>query len=369
MFPDDPEIGWIPWVWVLYVGFVFLTPVLGELSGASIWIASGIGTAVFLPLYVAGYWLQGARKLVVATGIGLVGFAVAPFNPGASIFFAYSGYFAGLSFEQPRRSLGAVGAMTVLALLTGLLLAPTVYFLGPALLGVVVVGALGAGFARRSGALAELRMARAEVEALARIAERDRIASDLHDLLGHTLSVIVLKSELTQALATLDGQRAAHEAGEINTIARQALQEVRTAVRGYRVGSGAGLRQELEGVQSGLDAAGVTLEVIKGPETVAGRLDAAHEGVMALALREAATNIMRHAGASTCQVEFLDDDSGYGLEIRDDGRGLSGRPGHGLRGMKQRVASLGGTLSVKSDEVGTRLRLWFADAPAQENAA
>ncbi|MCX4239274.1 sensor histidine kinase [Paraliomyxa miuraensis] len=361
LLPDDPDIGWIPYAFVSYIAFVFLAPILGELDDPTIWWASAISIVPFLPLYFVAYWVTRGRRLVVAVGIALIGTALAPFNPGASTYFLFAAYFAGLSHEDPRRSIPAAGLILVLTLATGAALAPTVYFLAPGVLGVVVLGLLGSFFGRRNEQIGELRMARAEVEALARIAERDRIAGDLHDLLGHTLSVIVLKSELTRALISRDQERAAREAAEIQEIARKALSEVRIAVRGYRVGNGAGLRQELDGVERALQTAGVELSIEAGPEVMAGRLDAAHEGVLALAVREAATNIMRHARARHCWVAFFDESGEYGVEIRDDGRGLAGRMGHGLVGMRQRVEALAGRMTVEGARSGTRLRIVFED--------
>lgn len=365
LVPDDPAVGWVPHAWLLYVGMVFLTPVLGELQGSYLWWASAAATAVFLPLYFLAYWVEGSQRLALALLMGLVGSTLAAVNPGASTFFAYAAYFAGFSQHEPRRAIGAVMGVLVLALLTGLLANPTVYFIAPAVLGIVVLGPLGSHFAVRQLQTAELRMARAEVEALARIAERDRIAADLHDLLGHTLSVIALKSELVQALVRRDDERARAEAGDIQAVARKALSEVRTAVQGYRVGGAGGLRHELEGIERALEAGGIEFELVGEPEELAARLDAAHEGVLALAMREAVTNVIRHARATRCRITFLDEGGRYGLEVRDDGRGLSGSRGHGLRGMRHRVESLDGHMLLDSEGGGTRLRLSFASpAPA-----
>lgn len=369
LLPDDPEIGWLPYAWVLYVGFVFLTPVLGELEGPILWWASAAATVAFLPLYVSAWWVAGPKRLWIAVGMALIGMALASVNPGASTFFGFAAYFAGLREDDSRAIPLGIGVILVLALLTGFFVAPTVYFVAPAVLSVVILGPLGAHFARRHLQVAELRLARAEVEALARIAERERIARDLHDLLGHTLSVIVLKSELVAALAERDAARAGHEAREINEIGRSALAEVRTAVRGYRVGSGAGLRQELEGAERSLAAGSVELIVESGPEAVSQRMDAAHEGVVALAIREAATNILRHANATCCRVAFFDANDRFGVEIADDGKGLVGRVGTGLRGMRERVESLGGSLEVSDEGGGTRLVLAFAGPPVEREVS
>lgn len=360
LLPNDPDMGWVPYVWVLYLAFVFLTPVIGEYGGASMWAGSVAAAVVFLPLYVAGYWYDGWRQLAVALGIAAIGVWLAPINAGASVFFIYAAYFGGMAFRQPLRGLAVVAGLLLVVAATTYLRAPNVYFAGPAGLGVLVLGLLGSHYARRHAEMGELRMARAEIETLARIAERDRIAGDLHDLLGQTLSLIVLKSELTAALVRRDPARAETEAEEVQRIAREALTEVRMAVRGYRVGSGAGLQRQLDRAAEVLEVAGVGLEIEGGPDLLAARLDAAREGVLALAIREAATNIVRHARARRCKIIFFDDEPEHGVEIVDDGRGLVGGSGHGLRGMRERVEAQAGAMTLEGGPDGTRLRVAFS---------
>jgi two-component system, NarL family, sensor histidine kinase DesK len=138
----------------------------------------------------------------------------------------------------------------------------------------------------------QLHRSQEEVARVAKIAERERIARDLHDLLGHTLSLIVLKSELASRLAAKNPQKAALEIGEVERIARDALQEVRSAVRGYR---SAGLEAELQNVRLACEAAAIKLELFSVPLELSWQ----HEQALALALREATTNAIRHSGAQT----------------------------------------------------------------------
>ncbi len=361
--PNDPELGWVPQAMLVYVSFVYLTPLLGEFGSPRIWALSSLSLVVFLPMYFAAFWFSGWRRLWMAMGITVVGMALAGLNAGASVYFIYAAYFAGMSFEHMRQNLAGVAVVLAAVGVTTAWLAPNLYFAGPAFIGSFVLGLVGGHFSRRNLEIAELRMARAEIETLARIAERDRIAGDLHDLLGQTLSLIVLKSELAEALVSRDPSRAEGEAAEIRDIARRALSEVRTAVRGYRAGSGAGLTHELEGAREALAAAEVTLELDAGPERIIGQLDAAREGVLALALREASTNIIRHARARSCKVSFFDDALCYGVEIQDDGRGGAGETGSGLRGMRERVEAQGGTMQLMAEATGTRLRIEFSERP------
>src|SRR5208337_3051105 len=135
----------------------------------------------------------------------------------------------------------------------------------------------------------KLRQAQGEVEHLAKVAERERIARDLHDVLGHTLSLITLKSELAGKLIDRDPERAGKEIREVEQISRQALTDVRDAIRGYR---SQGLVAELAQAKSTLETAGLTVQC-DAATTV--KLPAVQESVLSLAVREAVTNVVRHA--------------------------------------------------------------------------
>jgi two-component system sensor histidine kinase DesK len=196
---------------------------------------------------------------------------------------------------------------------------------------------------------AKLRMAHEEIEQLAKTAERERIARDMHDVLGHSLSLIVLKSELAGRLLASQPARAALEIAEIETAARQALAEVRRTITGYR---SEGFASELTRAAQVLETAGVRLNRPAKPPYLTPR----HEATLSLVLREAVTNIVRHAGASECSIEVSTEKDRTQLVIADDGRGDIRQEGNGLRGMRERVRELGGSLSLDSHQ-GTRLHI------------
>lgn len=357
--PDDPDIGWAPYIWLLYLSFVFLVPGLwAPTDDPVVWIASIVATLAFLPVYFAAYWVRGNARLGAALMIAGIGAALAPFNTGANTLFVFAGYFGGMASERVGGAIARLGIVVLALVLTAWLVQPSLYFIAPAVFGVVVVGLLGVQQVQRDRSNALLRLARDEVDALARIAERERIARDLHDLLGQSLSVVALKAELAERLIERDPERARAELADVRSVAREALTEVRTAVRGYRVGSGAGLEQEVANARRALAAADVELSCDEGPAAIGPHVDAAREGVLALALREATTNVIRHAHARICEVVFFVDDAGHGIEVRDDGRGPAARPGHGLAGMRARVEALGGRIDVGGPP-GTRVRVWF----------
>ena len=186
---------------------------------------------------------------------------------------------------------------------------------------------------------AELLLTQGEVRRLAATAERERIGRDLHDLLGHTLSLITLKLELSRKLLDRDPEAARRELLEAERVARNALGEVRGAVTGYRA---ADLAAELASARLLVEASGVRLDYDPPP---AG-LTPACEGELALVLREAVTNIARHAGATGASVRFAADGDAIVMTVADDGRGGRHDEGNGLRGMRERGAAIGGTLRV-----------------------
>jgi two-component system sensor histidine kinase DesK len=177
---------------------------------------------------------------------------------------------------------------------------------------------------------------------LALVAERERVARDVHDVLGHSLTVVTVKAELAERLVDLDPERAKAELAEIQALSRQALAEIRETVGGLRQ---ARLDNELASARTALAGAGIEAHVPDDPAAV----DPRHRTVLAWVLREATTNVVRHSDADACWVE-LDSDR---LTVRDDGRGLGGRPeGNGIRGLRERVEAAGGRLSLETGREG-----------------
>ncbi|GEE00310.1 hypothetical protein nbrc107696_07560 [Gordonia spumicola] len=178
---------------------------------------------------------------------------------------------------------------------------------------------------------------------LAVVAERERVARDVHDILGHSLTVISVKTELAGRLVDLDPERAKAEIDEVNALAREALAEVRSTVGRLRTPE---LPTVIASAGSALAAAGIAAEL---PDA---DVQTPNSTLFAWVLREAVTNVVRHSGASTCRVVVVPD----AITIADDG---DGSPllayGNGLRGLSERVAGAGGTLTVDSDVTGTTI--------------
>lgn len=187
-------------------------------------------------------------------------------------------------------------------------------------------------FAEALRANQALVRARAEVQRLAADAERSRISRDLHDLLGHSLTAITVKSNLARRLAAKGDERAVEEIGEVEQLSRQALADVRAAVSGYRDVTLAG---ELARGRELLRAAGISADF---PTAV----DGPHQELFGWVVREGLTNVVRHSRATACAVIV----SGDSVEIRDDGVGSPADAGNGLSGLRDRVTDAGGRMEV-----------------------
>jgi two-component system, NarL family, sensor histidine kinase DesK len=337
LLPDDSRIGLSPYAWLVYLVFLLLDVFLGENSFRT-WAVILGSLAIFLPLYFRFYWERGRRAELLAGGIGLLGLCMMPISGGGSTYVIYSAALLAWC-RSPRRAvvwLAALFASTA-ALAVSLHLPYWAWL--PGVTGIVAVGAGNMHFAAMHRKNMVVRRAQQEVEQMATVAERERIARDLHDLLGHTLSVIVMKSELASKLADRDPQRAIAEIRDVERISREALAEVRRAVEGYRQ---RGLAGEIDNAAKTLRSAGVAFESSVAPLALPPR----QETALALALREATTNVVRHAGASACRVSLHADGGRVVFMIQDDGRGGEPKEGNGLNGMRTRIADAGGTLAV-----------------------
>ncbi|WAZ27070.1 sensor histidine kinase [Streptomyces cinnabarinus] len=194
-----------------------------------------------------------------------------------------------------------------------------------------------------SDAVRDLRAAREELARRAVEEERLRFSRDLHDLLGHTLSVIVVKSEAARRLARADVDAAVSQITDIESVGRQALTEIREAVTGYREGS---LAADLDRARSALTAAGISVTVDRSGPPLPPRTEA----LLGWVVREAATNVLRHSGAARCAITVSGGEGSVRLTVADDGHGDlgSGVDGTGLLGLRERLATVGGSLRAEA---------------------
>ncbi len=361
LIPDESELGWMPFYMLGYLLFLFMPMVLSWFGEASQWrgpVSRIVGPtllsiAVFLPVYFAAYRVTGVKALVCTLLIAAIGYALLPFNPFANTYTIYAiGFAAMLGGPLWQRLLLAASILAGFQFQIMLLGDPIFVFL----ITLIVSMAVFFGnhhFVESARKRAELKLSHDEVRHLAALAERERIGRDLHDLLGHTLSLVALKSELAGKLLqrgdSLQAREAAHrEIVEVSRVARDALAQVRSAVTGIRA---AGLVAEVISGKLLLESDGIAFVSALAPRALdAGALSSKVETALAMTVREAMTNIQRHAHARTARAE-LDIEAGEAvLRIIDDGRG-GGRdgalvPGNGLGGMRERIEALGGRLRI-----------------------
>jgi two-component system sensor histidine kinase DesK len=360
------------WTWFAYTGFLFIEPIF--VPSLHLWLATFAVFFVFVAImwgyiravdegHPARFWM-----IAATFALGLITF---PWNQGGETFFVYAAAFLPFTFVPLRRVLSLFFVEVTLVLLESAVFHSAPNYLripwSQAFVAIFLMTIIGGGnvfFAQQRRAETQLRAVQDENFALAAVAERERIARDLHDVLGHTLSVVVLKAELAGRLIHRDDPsdhaRAAAEIADVERITRTALAEVREAIGGYRT---RGLRAEMEAARLTLDAAGVTL-ILDAAATSTANLTVPEEIALSLALREAITNIVRHSRATTCSLRFVTEVNRRRFVIEDNGQHASSREGNGIRGMRERIESLGGRLFLERDH-GTRLLI---ELPLREPA-
>jgi two-component system sensor histidine kinase DesK len=349
------------YIWLAYSIFFFIEPVVRH--NAHYWLMQVPIFIVFLGLYVAYVEFIGRNvRVALIAAIFALGVLSIPTNAGGSCFFIYVAAMLPFCVESQGILFGAMLAeVAALTLENHFFPGNSINYMITGFF-TLVVGVSNLFVAQGKRADRKLRLAQQQNEALIAVAERERIARDLHDVLGHTLSVIVLKAELAGRLMGRDNDRAAAEIADVERTARTALAEVREAIGGYR---SKGLTAEVEQARLTLDAAGVALECPSRPPS----LRPNEETVLSLAVREAVTNIVRHAAATRCVMRFDRSPDGFDtLLVEDNGSGATaGREGNGLRGMRERVQALGGRFRVEGDQ-GTRVIIELPHQPLPSGA-
>ncbi len=336
LLPPHRHIAHTPYLYLLYLAFLFISPVIR--NTAFDWTLTLGSLVVFLPMYFRNYWVQGTEAVLLSTGMTVLGFALFPFNWGATAYMIFGA--AAFAFAmRPARAAAAIAAIAIGVCIETWSLGLPMWAWLPGVTGSLAIGFSNIHFAQRLRHEAALQRAEEQIEEMAKVAERERIARDLHDLLGHTLSVIVMKSELASKLADRDPVRAIQEIRDVERVSRETLTEVRRAVEGYRQH---GLAGEMRNAGTALRAAGVAFEADMAPLTLSPR----QETALALALRESITNVVRHARATRCRVSLQAESGKIVFIVQDNGRGGAPLEGNGLSGMRARVAEAGGLIVI-----------------------
>jgi len=364
-------------IWLIYL----IQPVadlFGHHHGAA-WIAGGIAITVafcasYLPVLLNGERQPRlARAGLVALAL-LAALACTVYGQAWTPLWIYVSAAVGMVLSvgpNGRRDAlaGILGVGACYVFFSWLAHVKTTDFLA-VLLPVLLVGVAMLGFRMQIQLVRDLTQARETVAKLAANEERLRLARDMHDLTGQSLSMVTLKSELaakrlSRLPASAEREAALRELGDIGRVSRQTLHDIRAAVSGYRRPT---LAIEVITARNALDAAGIRLD--DDPELTlrSGTFDADAEAALAWCLREAVTNVIRHSRARICRVRLIRHAGELSLEVTDDGRGLPGPDpsqapeagrgdgaqasdppmGTGLRGMSERLSAVGGRLSLGS---------------------
>lgn len=366
-------------LWITFWLWPLLSPVIATARGrVQPVLPAAVGLAAFVALYIVVASLAWSDRpppkgrlfplLAVLAVLGLAlsaGYAGGPDGWLIPILFVAAAGTASLRSSRYAFAwlIGAVVAVLAIGAARGVAGGE----LGSTAFSVFTAGVVVYVVRQMNRLIDQLRATQAELAKVAVSEERLRFARDMHDLLGHTLSVVVVKAAVVRRLAERDPAVAAREAGEIEEIGRRALVEIREAVTGYRE---CRLDTELAGARKALSGAGIEVTVRESGKP----LPAAAESVLTWAVREGVTNVIRHSGARRCEIDIRRVDGDATLEIRDDGRGGVAAPaagangagqgsispdglgpdgldpggvgGHGLRGIAERVRAAGGTFEA-----------------------
>ncbi|WP_051705988.1 sensor histidine kinase [Nocardioides aequoreus] len=345
--PRDPweRFGWLMWSgWLVFLAFPLVASLASDETTTR--LLGPVVVVAFAAVYVVEVLrLTRGRQadlpvpepvlaLVLLVALALA--AVPLIGAGALSFTPFVQSFAVFGLPRPAWWLFAVGGLVAVSTGTWLLLGPDELTLVFILVGVTAAAAAGRLLGEHSEAYGTAVRGRDVAE------ERERVARDVHDVLGHSLTVLSIKAELAQRLLDADPERARAELADIARLSREALGEVRATVGGLRA---ARLADELTGAGRALADRGIDADL---PDDVR-VADPRYRPVMGWVLREAVTNVVRHSGARRCVVRLEE----RSLVVEDDGRGLAGsREGHGLRGLRERVEQSGGRFAVGGGERG-----------------
>jgi two-component system sensor histidine kinase DesK len=343
-------------------------------------LAAVVGLVLLSVFHVLYWWrpwpARQSRAIAAAAGMVVINFVVLDLLGVAEpLLWLYPALIAGAGLPVSTAMIGV--GLTALAAAAPLAFegrvihtpgpfAPTQMF-GPSHSTLVSILLAGLGMAAVRQLITvnvDLEATRAELADLAVAAERERLARELHDLLGRTLSLIAVKAELASRLSGKGDPSAAGELADVQRLARQAVRDVRETVTGAHSPS---VGAELAGAESALRTAGIEACI----DSRAARIDPAHESTIAWAIREGVTNVVKHSGARRCWIALEAADAFTALDIEDDGRGAVGAAaGTGLDGLADRVHALGGTLEVGPGEGrGFRLRVRLGTTAPQRTRA
>jgi two-component system sensor histidine kinase DesK len=346
---DGRTMHYLPFVILINLVWLFVWAILSKASFPKVILPTLISVPIYVYLHLCMYFYDGPNRIRLAYvgGVFALAYALAPWNFSALGYLIF-GFFMIVYLVGNLTSILVIAGSITLYMLEMWLLGADTGALVSALVPSITLAIIAIFTAYAHRHQRQMRRSQDEITRLATLAERERIGRDLHDLLGHTLSVVALKSELARKLIDRDIDAARTEIAEVERVARDSLAQVRNAVSGIR---NTALSAELLAATALLEAQGVKVKC----ETENVKLPHDRETALALSLREAATNVGRHSGAKVVTIRVRKESAAVVMEVADDGRGGRIVPGNGLNGMRERLYTVGGSLSLWPNPAGGTL--------------
>lgn len=345
------------WIYLLNLGFYILPMVLAPYSVAQLTIMT-LAMLAFIGVYYRTLYSTPGERPWLLLALYAIACSMTVWNPGTISMFGFVSFFAGFYYPLRRAAVIAVGIVATLFAFQYVVVTGWEYFHYYGLFLVVVIGLFGVIERNRQQRVLQEKRSEAEIERLATTVERERIARDLHDILGHTLSCIILKADLAEKqLAKQQYDAAGKQLAELASIARESLSDVRKSVSGYKH---QGLAGELNKLQQRLQDAGFKTDIKGELPTITGN----QETTLILALTEMVTNIVRHSKGDRCVVEFTAQADSVLVVLSDNGVCINLQEGNGLRGIRERMQAIGGQLNYALTP-GCRFELLFPTTGAQ----
>ncbi|MCY9398521.1 sensor histidine kinase [Bacillus haynesii] len=350
MFPK--RYGFFPYIFLIYL-LLPISYLTNQTAGMKQLIGFGL-VLLFLVTYRQLFFISPQKKLFtywLAIQLSIILIYTVFYDINLVFLGFFSANFIGYYREKKifRRGLASLVVVLVAPFIYHLLKDPSLlnrlfYFLP--FLVIMLISPYGIrSMNRRMELEQELDEANQQIKELVKREERVRIARDLHDTLGHTLSLLTLKSQLVQRTIASDPERARKEAREMETTSRAALKQVRELVSDMKTAT---IAEELIHIQQILRAADITFEYMGGSNF--SNIPPVTQNIVSMCIREAATNIVKHSRATHCTISISQTDEKISIAIKDDGIGMNQQTpfGNGLRGMKERLALIDGALDVST---------------------
>jgi two-component system sensor histidine kinase DesK len=335
-----------PYVWLIYLP-LFFVPVVISYNNPMDLVWTFLGLIAFLGLYFHSHWVKSNQVIYHIIGIVLIGTLVAFITPTASTLFIYAGAFCS-KLKPLKYAASVLAALLVWVAAISWFFNFDGYFYTPTLIFTLIVGVLTIYQYALHQNKQELILSRKETQRLAQVAERERIARDLHDLIGHTFSVITIKADLAGRLLDKDMEKARIEIKQLENISRVALSQVREVVSGYRTSD---LLSELANAKNVFNSVDIDFQYqFENIDEQQIELDSTSNKELAIVLRELVTNIIKHAKATQVTSIIKYHNGKIILAMQDDGQGFenSQHKGFGIKGIEERIQKLKGFVSIKT---------------------